>query len=78
VETVLFGGGLQAETYLPRSAFNRGPLTFGSLSCFLDSDGPVTFDSRSGVSVYWHLFGSVGVSSGAEAVECLSKYVIRN
>jgi hypothetical protein len=32
--------------------------TFGSRSCFLDSDGPVNFDSRSEVSVYGYLFGS--------------------
>ncbi|PNX94043.1 hypothetical protein L195_g017209 [Trifolium pratense] len=32
--------------------------TFDSMSCFLDSDGPITFDSRSGVSVEWHLYGS--------------------
>ncbi|MCI34402.1 hypothetical protein A2U01_0055621, partial [Trifolium medium] len=27
------------------------PSTFGSRSCFSDSYGPITFDSRSGVSV---------------------------
>ncbi|MCI29989.1 hypothetical protein A2U01_0051198, partial [Trifolium medium] len=27
------------------------PSTFGSRSCFLDSDGPITFDSRWRVSI---------------------------
>ncbi|MCI14025.1 hypothetical protein A2U01_0035151, partial [Trifolium medium] len=27
------------------------PSTFDSRNCFLDSDGPITFDSRSGVSI---------------------------
>jgi hypothetical protein len=34
-----------------RLSFYRCPSTFDSRSCFLDSDGPITFDSRSGVSV---------------------------
>jgi hypothetical protein len=32
-------------------SFNRCPPTFNSRSCFLDSDGPSTFDSSSEVSV---------------------------
>jgi hypothetical protein len=47
----LFGGRLRAETYLPEFSFYRCPSTFGSWRCFLDSDGPITFDSRSGVRV---------------------------
>ncbi|MCI14487.1 hypothetical protein A2U01_0035618, partial [Trifolium medium] len=34
------------------------PSIFGSRSCFLDSDGPITFNSRSGVRVQRHLYGS--------------------
>ncbi|MCI21295.1 hypothetical protein A2U01_0042461, partial [Trifolium medium] len=46
-----FGGGLRAETYLPRLSFYRCPINFGSRRRFLDSDGPITFDSISGVRI---------------------------
>jgi hypothetical protein len=49
--TVLFEGGLQTETYLLRPSFYRCPSTFGARSCFLDTDGPITFDLGSEVSV---------------------------
>ncbi|GAU47648.1 hypothetical protein TSUD_27720 [Trifolium subterraneum] len=42
----------------PGSHSTGAPSTFDSRSCFLDSDGPITFDSRSGVSVLWHFYGS--------------------
>jgi hypothetical protein len=51
VSTVLFGGGLRAETYLSRFPFYRCSTHFGSRSCLLDFDRPITFDSRSRVSV---------------------------
>jgi hypothetical protein len=47
----LFGGSLRAKPYLPRFSFYCTPPTFDSWSYFVDSDGLITFDSRSRVSV---------------------------
>ncbi|MCI58245.1 hypothetical protein A2U01_0079499, partial [Trifolium medium] len=53
--------------------------TFGFWSCFLDSNGPITFDSRSGVIVYGIFMGQVdGFFGGLEVVECPSKNEIRS
>jgi hypothetical protein len=55
------------------------PSAFDSMNCFLDSDGPITFDSRSEVSVLLHLYGSVNVfSSGLKAAECILKNEIKS
>jgi hypothetical protein len=51
IGVVYFGDGLQAETYLPRFSFCRCTITLDSRSRLLDFDGPITFDSRSGVRV---------------------------
>jgi hypothetical protein len=43
-----------------------------SRNCHLDSDGPITFDLRSGVSVQWYFYGlDFVVSSSLKVDECL-------
>jgi hypothetical protein len=46
-----FGGGLRDKTRRPRFSCYCRLINFGPRSCFLDSDGPVNFDSRSEVIV---------------------------
>jgi hypothetical protein len=37
--------------YIPRFSFYRCPPTFDTMSCFLDSYGPITFNLRSEASL---------------------------